>query len=168
MHALYLLSVFVHVLSAIVWIGGMCFLVLVVVPIVRAGDRQQAGAFLRQSGVRFRGIGWTCFALIALTGAYNLHVRGVQLHDFADASWRAAPFGSAVVWKLSVFCLVVAASAVHDFALGPRASRAIEQAPRAPEAERLRRYASWLGRTNLVLALVLLALGIFIVRGWPF
>jgi copper resistance protein D len=36
MHTLYILSVYVHILSAIIWIGGMFFLVLVVVPWLRS------------------------------------------------------------------------------------------------------------------------------------
>jgi hypothetical protein len=79
----------------------------------------------------------------------------------------ASPFAKAVVLKLCVFALVLVVSAVHDFQVGPRATLAIETDPRSGRAETLRKRASLLGRANVLLALVLVALGVVIVRGWP-
>ena len=46
-----------HILAAIVWIGGMSFLVLVVVPWLRKkGGGTDAGRFLRETGERFRNV----------------------------------------------------------------------------------------------------------------
>ncbi len=168
MYALYLVSVWLHILAATAWIGGMFFLVLVVVPWLKKGHREVGGAFLRQTGEGFRLVGWACFALLLVTGTFNLWVRGVRFESFVDPSWLASPFGRAVLVKLALFTVVVVVSAVHDFSVGPRASRAMEQAPTSPEAERLRRQASKMGRANALLALGLVAAAVVIVRGWPF
>jgi len=165
--ALYLLSVWIHILAAMAWIGGMFFLVLVVVPWLRAGDRAIAGAFLRETGERFRSVGWTCFAILAVTGTFNLYARGVRLGDLVRPEWLASPFGRSVLSKLGLFALVLAVSAVHDFSVGPRASVAIQRDPASPEAERLRRQASLMGRGNALLALALVAVAVTLVRGWP-
>ncbi len=167
MHALYVLSTLIHILAAMTWIGGMFFLVLVVVPWLRSGGRVQAGAFLRETGIRFRNVGWGCFAVVFVTGTFNLWFRGVRLGDFARSEWLASPFGKAVVLKLGIFLVVLAVSAVHDFVLGPRATLAIANDPRSAEAERYRRRASLLGRANAVLALALVSLAVILVRGWP-
>ncbi|HXS15960.1 MAG TPA: DUF4149 domain-containing protein, partial [Polyangiaceae bacterium] len=167
MKVLYLLSVWLHILAAMVWVGGMLFLVLVAVPWLRSGQRAQAAAFFRETGPRFRSVGWTCFLVLLSTGSFNLWVRGVRLADFGRAEWLASPFGKTVLLKLSVFALVLVVSAVHDFLVGPRATRAITRDPRSSEAERARRRASTMGRINVVLALVLVALGVVLVRGWP-
>jgi putative copper resistance protein D len=164
---LYVLSVWLHIMAAITWVGGMLFLVLVVVPWLRRADRVVAAGLMRDTGRRFRTVGWVCFGIVLLTGSFNLWVRGVRFHSFADAAWRASPFGHAVTLKLSVFVVVIALSAVHDFRIGPAATQAQRQAPGSPEAERLRRLASWMGRGNTVLALWLVALAVVIVRGWP-
>lgn len=167
MHALYLLSVWIHILAATVWIGGMSFLVLVVVPWLRKGGRIDAAVFLRETGERFRNVGWICFALVLVTGTFNLWARGVRLEDFTDPEWLTSPFGGTVLVKLGAFVLVLAVSAVHDFIVGPRATKAIAENPRSSSAQRERRRASLLGRSNVLLALVLVAAGVMLVRGVP-
>jgi uncharacterized membrane protein len=167
MHALYLLSVWLHILAATAWIGGIFFLVLVVVPWLRRGDRSTAGAFLRETGQRFRSVAWVCFGILIATGTFNLWMRGVALSDFARVEWLTSPFGRSVTWKLGVFAVVLGISAYHDFVVGPRATFALERDPRSAEAERLRRRASLLGRFTGLLALLLVALAVTLVRGWP-
>jgi putative copper export protein len=165
MHALYLVSVWLHILAATVWIGGMAFLVLVVVPWLRSGNRASAGTFLRETGERFRNVGWTCFGIVLVTGSFNLWIRGVRLSDFGRSAWLSSAFGQTVLLKLGTFAVVLVVSTVHDFSVGPRASRAIARDPQSPEAHSLRRRASLLGRLNVVLALVLVAAGVMLVRG---
>ncbi|MBL8602398.1 MAG: CopD family protein [Myxococcales bacterium] len=165
MHTLYLLSVTLHILAAATWVGGMLFLILVVVPWLRRGGRSGAARFLHETGVRFRDVGWGCFALLAVTGAFNLSVRGVHLADFGDPRWRASSFGRAVTVKLALFAAAVALSAVHDFWVGPRATRALSHDAVAPEAQRLRGWASRLGRANALVALALVVTAVVLVRG---
>ena len=167
MHTLYLFSVFFHILAATIWIGGMAFLVLVVVPWLRQGGRTDASAFLRETGTRFRSVGWACFVVLLFTGSFNLWVRGVRPSDFVRTEWLSSPFGQTVLVKLSAFFVVLVVSAVHDFVVGPAATTAIAADPRSPEAARQRRRASMLGRFNVLLALVLLAAGVTLVRGTP-
>jgi putative copper resistance protein D len=166
MHALYLISVWLHLLAAIVWIGGMAFLVLVVVPWLRKqGGATDAGRFLRETGERFRNVGWICFAIIALTGTFNLSVRGVRLADLFSSAWRSSAFGKIVLFKLGAFSAVLLVSALHDFVLGPRATRAMMRDPRSAEAQAMRRKASWIARANVLFALALVAAGVMLVRG---
>ena len=167
MRWLYLASVWLHILAATVWIGGMGFLVLVVVPWMRSGNRAAGAKILAETGARFRAVGWACFAIVLATGTFNLWGRGVRLGDFARPEWRQGAFGSAVLWKLAVFAAVLALSAAHDFYVGPAATAAIQADPDGPSSERLRRRASWMGRVNALLALALVALAVVIVRGWP-
>lgn len=167
MRVLYLASVWLHILAATVWIGGMAFLVLVVVPWLRQRGSADAGKLLRETGARFRTVGWSCFGIAVITGAFNLWCRGVRLSDFARAEWLGSPFGHTVLWKLSVFALVLVLSAIHDFRTGPRATAALERDPTSSEAQRLRRTASLFGRVNALLGLLLVAIGVALVRGLP-
>lgn len=167
MRTLYLVSVWLHILAATIWIGGIFFIVLVVVPWLRRGGRAGAGTFLRETGTRFRTVGWACFAVLAATGTFNLWIRGVRPHSFLDPDWLGSTLGRTVTLKPGVFAIVLAISLVHDFIVGPRATTVLERDPGSPEAARLRRMASLLGRANAILALALLAIAVALVRGWP-
>jgi copper resistance protein D len=72
-----------------------------------------------------------------------------------------------MLYLVSVWLHILAATASDDFSLGPRASLAIARDPTSSEAQLLRRRASLLGRVNVVLALVLVAAGVMLVRGVP-
>ena len=166
-HALYVLSVWLHILAAMLWLGGMLFLVIVVIPLLRSGDRKQASVFMHLAGLKFRTVGWTCFGLLIASGTYQLAYRGVAVSDFWDPVFLRSSFGGAIAWKLGLFVLVLALSVWHDFFLGPRATRVGREDPASDEALRLRRRASWLGRANALLALAIVALAVILVRGWP-
>lgn len=167
-HALYYASVVLHILAAITWIGGMFFLMLVVVPWLRGRGGAHAATFLRDTGMRFRTVGWTCFAILLVTGTFNLWVRGVRFASFADAVFLSSPFGVAVMLKLAAFAIVLAVSGLHDFVYGPRATAVLRDEPASQDAQRLRRRASLLGRINALLALIIVLLAVAIVRGFPF
>ena len=167
MHLAYLLSVFLHILCAITWVGGMVMLMLVIVPWLRRGERAKAAAILRETGTRLRNIGWICFVLLAITGTYNLWVRGVRLASFANPDFLRSPLGRAVCYKLGLFLLIVVVSALHDFWIGPRASALLEAQTQSKEAEIWRRRAGRMGRINALLALLIVFAGVALVRGLP-
>ena len=167
MHALYLLSVWLHVLAAIIWIGGMFFLTLVVVPWMRHGNRDRGSALLRETGPAFSRIGWICFGVFLVTGTLNLGMRGVRPGDFVDPEWLRSPFGATLMVKLVLVAVVVVMSWIHDFRIGPQATAALEADPDSEQALELRRQASVYGRVNAMLALVIVMLGVVLVRGLP-
>lgn len=168
MHTLYLLSVWLHILAAVTWLGGMIFLVLVVAPVLRQAEyRHVAGKMLHQAGVRFRWVGWICFGILILTGTFNLVYRGFTWEDFWNWRLWVGPWRHTLATKLLLVAFILLLSALHDFLIGPRATRLWQQHPDAPEVKRLRRHAAWIGRVNLLLALAVVALGVMLVRGIP-
>jgi putative copper resistance protein D len=132
----------VHVLSAITWIGGMLFIALVLVPVTRGlDDAALRTRLVQESGRRFRRIAWIALALLVVTGLLNL--------------WQAP----GLLWtarfhlKVGLVGLAVILSAFHDYVLGPRAGL-----PGADPTARLR--ASWIARLNLAVALAIVLLGL--------
>lgn len=168
MHLLYLFSIWLHILAAAVWIGGMVFVALILVPVIRQPDSQGfAASIVQLTGLRFRAVGWICLALLFLTGAFNLLYRGFALSELWSGQLWQSSFGVVLALKLLLFGLVLLLSCLHDFVIGPRATALWRMDPTSPESRRLRRQASWMGRVNLLLALVLVALGIILARGSP-
>jgi uncharacterized membrane protein len=168
-HRVYQLSVYLHILSAVVWIGGMLFLALVIVPATRGRPASERGALLGVLGRRFRTVGWLCIGLLIATGILNAGFRGLSWESFLSGRFLESWFGQVLAVKLGVVALMIAISYYHDFVLGPASVRLLERSDpsQANETARLRRQASWLGRLNTLLALAVLALAVFLVRGLP-
>jgi uncharacterized membrane protein len=132
----------VHVLSAITWVGGMLFIALVLVPTARAlDDATLRTRLMQESGYRFRTIGWIALGLLVVTGLLNLWFAPFLLLD------------PRFHWKLGLVILALILSAFHDWVLGPRAGL-----PGADPSARIR--ASWVARLNVVVALAVVLLGL--------
>jgi uncharacterized membrane protein len=159
----YVASVYLHILAAATWVGGIIFLVAVIVPSLKKLDPTAAGPMLRATVFRFRAVGWAAFAVLFATGLYNLHARGIGWSELTDPAFRATSPGKALLIKLACFAFVIALQAVHDFSIGPRALAAMETD--APEAPRLRKLTGWIGRINGVITLVIVLCAVIVVRG---
>ncbi len=146
-----LFIVWIHVLAAVVWVGGMVFMVMVVGPYARKLTAEQRREIFEQLGRRFSTIGWGCIAVLLLTGIGNLIERGME--------W-SPPFARALGAKLLLIGVMVLLAAFHDFILGPRSAALAADPARTSEAEAARVRASWIARLNLVLALIVILLGL--------
>jgi putative copper resistance protein D len=66
------------------------------------------------------------------------------------------------MWKLIAVATMLIVQAIHDFWLGPAASRS---RPGTPEALQMRRYASLLGRANAVIGIIVVIAAARLARG---
>ena len=161
MPALYWASVTLHVLAALVWLGGMLFLGAVGAPVLRAVEPPALRARLfTDLGRRFRTVGWSAIAILVVTGVTTLHYRG-WLRLLGDAAFWSTAAGRALAGKLAAVTVMLVASAVHDFLLGPAAARA---APGSPEGVRLRQRAALLARANALVSVLLVLAAVRLAR----
>ena len=138
-----LVVVWVHVTAAAAWVGGLLYAGHLVGPAAARGGRESLGLLMRG-----RAVTWGAWALLIVTGLDNLRGRGLA------SPWLAA--------KLVVVIALLALAAHRDFAVLPRAARAIEggaEAGPALSAVRL------LDRALLVLTLLVLFLAVGVARG---
>lgn len=165
MSALYYANVTVHILAAMLWLGGMFFLGVVGAPLLRSVEPDELRQKLFQAiGERFRAVAWWTIAVLIVTGAINLRYRG-WLH------WNGV-FGSSAFWrtttghslgvKLAAVTGMIVVGAIHDFIQGPRASRTV---PGSPESVRFRRNAAALARINAILGVIVVAAAVRLARG---
>ena len=165
MRSLYLANVTVHILAAMLWLGGMFFLGVVGAPALRAVEpaavRQR---IFQELGIRFRSVGWWAIGVLLVTGTLNLYFRGWLHWDGVLGSshfWSTA-VGHALAFKLLAVTAMIVVSSIHDFVLGPRAGRA---APGSPQAISLRIHAAHLARLNALLGLVVVIAAVLLARG---
>ena len=137
-----LVIVWFHVVAAAAWVGGVLYASHLVVPAVRRGVRD--GLPLLARG---RVVAWAALAILVVTGLENL---------------RRAPLSPWLAAKLVVVLALLALAAHRDFALLPRAIRAVEEG--ATPAAALSSVRA-LDRVVLLLALVVLFLAVGVARG---
>ena len=165
MPPLYWLAVTVHVLAALLWLGGTFFLGIVGAPVLRtvepASLRQQ---LFQQLGVRFRLVGWIAIAMLVGTGVLLLDYRGwLVWQGILDSPtfWSTGP-GSTLAWKLTAVVTMLVIQCVHDFVHGPAAATV---AADSAEGQRLRRRAARLARVNALVGVVLVIAAVRLARG---
>jgi copper resistance protein D len=62
----------VHLIAAVVGLGGMGFLLLVLIPSLGVLDVEQREALSKAATGRFRWISWSAILLLVLSGLYNI------------------------------------------------------------------------------------------------
>lgn len=163
--SLYYLNVFLHVLAALLWLGGMLFFALVGAPVLRQVDPPELRTRLfRRLGEQFRWVGWASIAVLVATGVGNLYFKGLLTARVWTGLgyWTSTPYGRVLGVKILLVTAMLVLQAFHDFWLGPGATR-LE--PGSPKALRFRQIASWLGRVNAVLGLALVYAAVILARG---
>ena len=156
MSIVYLISVFVHVICAAFWIGGMLFIPLVLVP----GIKQQPNRvlLLHKTGIKFRFYGWLAVVILIISGVLNFHFRGLP---FTIAFFTSTSYGKLLSIKLVLFVVMLLVSGIHDFYFGMKSIDEMQQT----SGTRLKMLARWTGMLNLLLALIIAFLGVAISRG---
>jgi uncharacterized membrane protein len=165
MPALYYVNITIHILAAMLWLGGMFFLGLIGAPVLRAIEPPtlRQGLF-QQLGLRFRSAGWGAIAVLIITGVINLHYRGWLRWDgvLGSATFWSTRTGHALAMKLTGVTAMLVVSSLHDFILGPRAGRAI---PGSPRALAFRHWAILLARANALLGVLVVIAAVLLTRG---
>ena len=161
---MYQFLVFLHVISAITWLGGMLFLLMVMIPLARR-DAGVGFGVLRSAAEKFVPVAWAAKVVLAGSGAY-----------LAWEYWNVRPdtfftgdshFLSYLQRKTGLFVIVVILSLAHDFWLGPRMMDRLEAArstesplPTGPS----RLFVQWAARINLVLVVWIVVFAVWMTR----
>ena len=104
------IRLFLHVLAATVWVGGQLTLAALV-PVLR-----KAGAEIPKAAARrFNQVAWPAFAVLVITGVWNLIAVRSQVHGSYETT---------LVVKLVVVLISGVTAALHARARGP-AGRAV-------------------------------------------
>ncbi len=139
----------VHLLAAIVWVGGTIALVFVAVPPIQRLEGDARARTLRELGRRWRPIGWSALGVAIATGA----ILAARDGAFDSTSPR---FDWVLAIKGALVGLLVAGAYLHDYVLGPGLAEQI----RAGRPQSLRGVLTTIGRLNLLLTVTIPVLGV--------
>jgi len=142
---------YLHVLGAVVWVGGLAYQAHVLLPAARRGDVAPFAAAAR----RARPVTWTAIGIVVLTGFYNVTQLGPLEHVMESGA------GVMLAAKFTLVIVAVALAAQRDFAHVPLLRGAL--AGGGDPGPALRAIAR-LDRGVLVLALVVIWLGLAVSR----
>ena len=146
-----LLVLWVHLVGAVVWIGGLAYQTHVLLPAARRGDPRP----FVEAARRARPVTWTAVALVVLSGFYNV----TQLGSLERAMQTGA--GLLLAAKLGLVIVAVALAAQRDFAQVPILDAVLRAG--GDTAAPLRAVGR-LDRVVLLLALVVIYLGLAVSR----
>jgi putative copper resistance protein D len=148
----WMMIVWIHILAAMFWVGGMIFFASVLIPSLKGVPAELRTALVSRIGKRYRTAGWTALGVLLVTGLLNLLHRGIPLQAYGPA-FRA---------KLFLIAATLALTLLHDLVLGPKSIR-VSRAAAAPHP--LQKIVRLLARLNLVVGLLIILAAVYLVRG---
>jgi len=96
MDVLYLMAVWIHILTVALWVGAMFF-----------SDPQSDRFFSRLIEHKMHGIGWYALAVLWATGLFMLSYRGVSPGELFSPSFLASSWGQAMWAKIALVLTLV-------------------------------------------------------------
>ena len=160
MNVFTILLIWVHLTAATFWVGGMLFLSLVAVPVIKQDvDPLSAQRWFVGLARRFRTFVWGALSILVGTGVLLLS-RLVEVSS-SPMTWPAP-----IIGKLVLVLTLIGISLLHDKVIGPKV-RILKQ----KSSEELTNGERWLirispiiGRMTLLLGLGVLLMAVFIAR----
>ncbi len=166
---MYKLNVWIHILMATIWVGGLIYTMAVVIPFALSLSKEERQPILRGLARRFRKIGWAALAILFITGFVNFYYRAVSVKPI-DGQGIGGATGSISVdeefmkWlgiKLGFIIVMIGLMVFHDITSLRDAKRHEGKAGPAPH----NRAGSMAAALATLLAIIILYASVRLVRG---
>jgi putative copper resistance protein D len=153
MNAWYYVSVWLHIICVSFWIGGMLFLPLALLPVIK--KHPDRATLLMETGLKFRLYGYIVLGILLLTGITNIYLRGI---DVSANFFVASRYGNLVILKFILFLFILAISFWHD-------AHARKRLLSEEHNNKFKTVARWSGRLMLLISLTMAFVGVVLSRG---
>lgn len=148
-------TLYLHLLAALFWVGGMLFLVFIIAPFLMTLEPKDRSKVYQFVGQKYRKLGWIAIIILLVTGPLNLYFLGIPPSAIADTTFLASSYGRTLIIKVVLITVLVISSLIHDFYIGPKAR----------SDRRFSTLARTFGRMNLILALLIALFAVFLRSG---
>ncbi len=162
-----LFILWIHVIAAVVWVGGNLILAMVIVPHFRQSlPPVQRIKLLMQIGKRFEPIVWGCIGTLFFTGIVNIFFA----IDLTSPTALSNAFMRTLLIKILLFFVLIILTALHSMIFAPRLAVAIEELDPTleelpPEVKPLRSQMSMVSSLMGVVSLLILLAAVALRMG---
>ena len=159
-------SNYLHILAMSIWVGGMFYIMLVEVPVLRSNlGASEFSSNMTLLGKRFQKVGWILLLLLLITGLSN-----IMLEDSIADMMKNENYSKIIAIKLILFTLMIINTAIHTFYLGPKMSTLAEKSSSedyndlTAEYDKLKKRSMISSAFSLLLSLVIIYYGLIASR----
>ena len=118
-----LFTLWLHVIAAVVWVGGNLILAMVIVPHFKQSlPPVQRIQLLTQIGKRFEPVVWGCIGVLFFTGIVNIFFAV----DLTTPTPISNAFMRTLLIKIVLFFVLVILTVLHSMIFAPRLAAAVE------------------------------------------
>jgi putative copper export protein len=137
-----------HILLASLWVGGMLFMVIVLIPYIR--KLPDNIHIIKAVGIRYSIAGtFIGLPLLFLTGLCNMNTFNIKFWDVFSAT-KNNPYLFTLKHKIYLFFITAVLAVFHDLVLGLRSDK----------SKKYRILARVIGLTNLVIGILIVYLAV--------
>lgn len=165
---LYFLNVWIHILAAAVWTGGLIYTAAVVVPYAVSRPADERQRILRGLARRFRWMAWGSMVVLIVTGIGNLVLRLTPIPvwqifngDVFNPEKVERLIAIWLPWKLMLVIVMIGLMAFHDVT-SIKAAKGHEGSPDSAPGSRAGSRAAALAT---LVAILVLYVSVRLVRG---
>lgn len=162
-----LFTLWLHVIAAVVWVGGNLILAMVIVPHFKQSlPPVQRIQLLTQIGKRFEPVVWGCVGVLFFTGIVNIFFAV----DLTTPTPISNAFMRTLLIKIVLFFVLVILTVLHSMIFAPRLAAAVETLDPAleelpPEVKPLRTQMSVISSLMGVVSLLILLAAVALRMG---
>ena len=165
---MYFINVWLHILAAAVWTGGLIYTAAVVVPYALSHPVEERQRILRGVAQRFRWIAWASIVVSIVTGVGNLVLRLTPIKlsqifngDVFDPGKVERLMAIWLPWKLMLVLVMIGLMAFHDIT----SIQAAKRHKGSPDSAPGNRMGSRAAALATLVAILVLYVSVRLVRG---
>lgn len=150
---LLIIFTWVHLLSAVVWVGGIFFILFVVLPVAKK-TLEQPGKLIGAIGIKFVPLANTSILLIIMSGIFM----GLSSHSFPGIVSLDSLWSQTLLIKVLIALTMASIHLYRGLVLTPTITKLTAESGHSGQIGKLQKLSLNLVRTNLILGLTVLLL----------
>jgi copper resistance protein D len=157
--------IWIHLLSASIWVGGSIFIGIILAPMLKyiGNSMEERIMIMIKIGRRFNNIAFPSFIILMLTGLYNSRFFFERPHNFIETD-----YGILLLVKIVLVIITFASYIIHIKSLGKDTEAKIIENRESEYVHIIRSKIINYGRLTVILSILILLFAAFLDAGINF